>query len=325
MIFSNFSHILSLFLLMSYAIQGTHARVGTPPGIEEMEAGRRFTFPALTGQLVHGICVTGASSAQAHSSSTDLTYTEVRPFVDGALAWDDRSYVYTGIIYSPCAGGIFLRPTNVRANEGTVIDVSTIPNGSSDTKVCAIIGKTDPRDGGWSSSLVEMGFVEFDSDGFKWDLEEQRVFCKVLTKQKRCDELYVLEGFNLQTDTDPIDNPPLGSNVIASYDYAGSYPIESGVYSISSINYDSICWFVKQFGAPKCDVEVEITFCKAFNCESTTMSGKILASGTGPKPYVISGGTDDLFVAEGTIDSELDVTDLALKNVKMNLCFNDRA
>lgn len=323
--------IFSFLALITFCtIERTHGRVGTHPGIEEMKAGSRFTFPATeTKEFIHALCVTGAISAHATSDFPGLTYTEVKPFKDGALAWDDREYTYMGIIFSPCAGGIYLRPSLVNEiDEGTVIDVTAISDGSRNTKVCAMIGSTDPRDGNWPSSLVEMGFIEYNSTGFKRtgfqsSFEDQLVFCKVLTKQKRCDELYVLEDFTLETNTQPLENPPLGKIIIASYEYRGTYPIKSGVYSISDISYDSICTVVKSNRAPKCEVEVKIRFCKVIDCESTTMYGKFVASGTGPEPYVISGGTGDLFAAQGTIDSELR-DDLALTSVKVNLCFNDR-
>eukprot|EP00588_Corethron_pennatum_P017112 CAMPEP_0194306038 /NCGR_PEP_ID=MMETSP0171-20130528/3310_1 /TAXON_ID=218684 /ORGANISM="Corethron pennatum, Strain L29A3" /LENGTH=1059 /DNA_ID=CAMNT_0039057723 /DNA_START=66 /DNA_END=3245 /DNA_ORIENTATION=+ len=157
-----------------------------PRGTEEIEAGRRLTFPAsLTDELVHGFCVTGADSAEAHSSLPDLTYTEVRPFVDGTLAWDDRSYTYLGIIYSPCAGGIFLRPALHKSIEwGTVIDVAAIPDVSGDVKVCAFLEKNDDRrNGRWPSNLAKMGFAEYDSNGFGWShkgLQQLAVYCKVL-------------------------------------------------------------------------------------------------------------------------------------------------
>jgi len=318
--------IFSFLALITFCtIERTHGRVGTHPGIEEMNDGNRFTFPATeTTQFVHGICVTGASSAHATSDFEGLTYTEVRPFVDGTLAWDDRSYTHTGIIFSPCAGGIFLRPSRHKSiDRGTVIDVTAISDGSSNTKICATIDRKTGRDGNWQNSLVKMGFIEYESRGFKW-INEQRAFCKVLTKQKRCDELYILEDFTLETTTRPLQNAPLGTITIASYEYRGTYPINSGVYMISNIKYDSICTIVKSRGAPKCEVEVKIRFCKAIDCENTTMYGKFMASGTGPEPYVISGGTGDLFKAGGTVDSELRQSDLALTSVTINLCFNNR-
>lgn len=295
------------------------------------EAGSFSTFPATeTEQFIHALCVTGAISVHATSDFQGLIYTEVRPFVDGALGWDDRDYTYTGIIFSPCAGGMYLRRSTVnKIDKGTVIDVTAISDGSRNTKVCAMIGSTDSRNGNWPSSLVEMGFIEYESPGFKRttfqsSFEDQRVFCKVLTKQKRCNELYVLEGFTLETTTQLVVNPPLGTSIIASYEYRGKYPINSGVYVISNISYDSICTVVKSRGAPKCEVEVKIRFCEVIDCESTAMYGKFVASRTGPEPYVISGGTGDLFAAEGTIDSDLRLNDLALTSVKVNLCFNNR-
>jgi len=325
-----------LSLLLCCASQRTHARVGL--GIEEKEAGQRITLPASeTKELTHGICVTGASSAHAKSSNLEgLEYTAVYPFRDGTRAFDDREYKVEGIIFSPCAGGIFLRPSlHRKIDEGTVIEVTAIPDGSTDTKVCVYattVADTTgfPRDGNWPTTLVNMGFIPYDSQGFTMyvltttiDIQAN-VFCKVLTKQKRCDDLFVLDNFDLITTTLPLENPSLGDTIIASYQNDGLYPINSGVYTITNVNYDSICTVVKAYGAPKCDIEMEITFCKAESCASTTMSGKFMASGTGPKPYAIYGGTGDLFAAGGTIDAELNVIDLALKNVKVNLCFNNR-
>jgi len=155
-------------------------------------------------------------------------------------------------------------------------------------------------------------------------LIEVEVFGKRAANQKRCDDLYILEDFTLETTTQPVLNPPIGTSIIASYEYRGTYPIHSGEYIISNINYDSICTVVKSRGAPKCEVEVKIRFCKFIDCERTTMYGKFMASGTGPEPYVISGGTGDLFAAQGTIDSDLRLGDLALTSVTVNLCFKNR-
>jgi len=320
-----------LSLLLCCASQRTHARVGS--GIEEKEAGQRITLPASeTRELIHGICVTGAISAHAKSSNLEgLQYTAVNPFRDGTLSFGNRDYKVEGITFSPCAGGIFLRPSLTREiDEGTVIEVTAIPDGSTDTKVCVYVTENgNPGDGNWPTTLVNMGFIPYDSQGFMmyvtptFELQAD-VFCKVLTKQKRCDDLFVLDNFDLETTTPPLQNPSLGDTIIASYQNAGPYPINSGVYTITNVNYDSICTVVKAYGAPKCDIEMKITFCKDESCASTTMSGKFMASGTGPEPYAIYGGTGDLFAAGGTIDAELNVIDLALKNVKVNLCFNNR-
>ena len=70
------------------------------------------------------------------------------------------------------------------------------------------------------------------------------------------------------------------------------------------VNYNSVCIVVSPFAVPQCIIDIYITFCKVKDCEITIMSGKITAYGTDPDPYVINGGTRDLFVAGGKIDSE---------------------
>jgi len=148
-----------------------------------------FTFPATepTGGFVHGLCVIGASSAQANSNVLGLTYTKVTPFVDDTQGWGDRTYVYTGTTFSPCFEGIFLRPSKIEGyDQGTVIDITVVSEGSSDTQICAILEKNYTRNGGWPTSLPPLGFDEYDSEGFKMLLAQERsarTFCKVLVSK----------------------------------------------------------------------------------------------------------------------------------------------
>ena len=71
-----------------------------------------YTFPTdKTSQFVHGICVLGASGAQATSTDNALKYTEVRDFGTGTKLWDDRLYVARDVDGSAmCEGGTYLRP-----------------------------------------------------------------------------------------------------------------------------------------------------------------------------------------------------------------------
>ena len=69
-------------------------------------------FPATTkSNTIHGICVTGASVASATSNNSSLTYESIKPFQSGIQAWSDHDYTIEGVENTPCADGIYLRPS----------------------------------------------------------------------------------------------------------------------------------------------------------------------------------------------------------------------
>jgi len=147
-----------------------------------------------------------------------------------------------------------------------------------------------------------------------------------------CDSCYYLSGFNLETNTKPRFNLPLGSQISASYEYTGTYPIDAGIeYSITNVEYESECETVTLFGAPRCEVDVEIEFCEVSNCDNTLQAWFFTASGIGPDPYTYDTaalvsynvGGDDIFLnysVQGEIDSELDFMNLDLLNVAATIC-----
>jgi len=130
---------------------------------------------STTTELVHGICLKEAVTASA-SSTSSLRYTAVDPFASGTKAWDDRDYKMQGVENTPCAGGTFLRPSLHKSiMKGTVITLNY--SGYDNVNVCVFVDLS--RDGGWHSTLIEMGFTDYGQSfkGFKWDLEQWDVFC----------------------------------------------------------------------------------------------------------------------------------------------------
>ncbi len=72
-----------------------------------------YTFPKVTtSQFVHGLCVLGASEAQATSDDPQLTYTNIPNFGDDVQLWANRGYKALGINNEDyCKGGTYLQPS----------------------------------------------------------------------------------------------------------------------------------------------------------------------------------------------------------------------
>lgn len=132
-----------------------------------------LTLPATTTrQLVHGLCVKGATTATASASSSALSYTPVENFSSGVKAWDDRKYVIDGVEATPCAGGIFMRPNkHKQINKGAVI-VFDMKRATSDyMQVCVFAEPKGGRNGGWFQSVPStLGFTDYGTSftGFQW-------------------------------------------------------------------------------------------------------------------------------------------------------------
>ena len=77
-----------------------------------------YEFPPVgTSQFVHGLCVMGASYAEATSTDPNLTYTLVSDFKNDVKLWDDRNYIAKGVEgASLCEGGLYLKPSRVKVS-----------------------------------------------------------------------------------------------------------------------------------------------------------------------------------------------------------------
>ena len=83
-----------------------------------------FSFPTTrTNQFVHGLCVMGATFAEATSTNAGLKYTMVSErFDNGVRLWDDRNYVADGVSgIEMCQGGIYLKPNKHKVRQIIVI------------------------------------------------------------------------------------------------------------------------------------------------------------------------------------------------------------
>ena len=173
-----------------------------------------FSFPPTTKStrgFVHGICVLGASSAEAVSNNPELTYTMVTEFRSGSKLWDDRNYIASNVTGNEmCQGGIYLRPSKHKVSEttrsvdnfisffkklakpiycvieqniydSTTISVEVISNSGGRVTLCAFIA-TDGRDGQWDQSLPAEGFTNATSATFDFSFGtisgEMKSYCK---------------------------------------------------------------------------------------------------------------------------------------------------
>mmetsp|Transcript_10197 Transcript_10197/g.17089 ORF Transcript_10197/g.17089 Transcript_10197/m.17089 type:complete len:212 (-) Transcript_10197:37-672(-) len=100
-----------------------------------------------------------------------------------------------------------------------------------------------------------------------------------------------------------VDNGNPGFSVgdfsIASSLTPVALPAQGSSLSINYANIAAICVVTTPGAAPSCNLEIDFEFTHV----STTFEGKLFAQGTGPEPYAITGGTDDLFGAFGQLDA----------------------
>merc|ERR1719242_3026466 len=145
-----------------------------------------FTFPpTTTSQFVHGLCVMGASFAEATSTNAGLSYTTVsEQFDNGVTLWNDRNYVADGVSGSEmCQGGIYLKPNKHKAiSSGTEISMEALSDAEGTVTLCAFI-VTDSRDGQWDQELPGDRFA-VSSSTFKFTdgriTGTMRSYCKIL-------------------------------------------------------------------------------------------------------------------------------------------------
>jgi len=145
-------------------------------------------LPATTtGQTVHGICVANASFAYASSTQSQLSYTSVDPFTGTPIAWNDRVYIIEGAENTPCADGIFLKPSLHK----TIRKGTTITIGASKGATVCVFMEGDNRNGGWTTSLPGEGFTDYGEQfDFSWNAPNNgkgkwRLFCKDFSEERR--------------------------------------------------------------------------------------------------------------------------------------------
>lgn len=95
-------------------IERNLASKGVVRGFNDNAYEKIYSFPSTdTEELVHGLCVLGASSAGAFSDTNfDLEYKVVPDFGDGVRLWSDTDYIVKGIQGEDmCEGGIYLEPS----------------------------------------------------------------------------------------------------------------------------------------------------------------------------------------------------------------------
>mmetsp|Transcript_6813 Transcript_6813/g.7842 ORF Transcript_6813/g.7842 Transcript_6813/m.7842 type:complete len:171 (-) Transcript_6813:175-687(-) len=142
-----------------------------------------YTFPKVTtSQFVHGLCVLGASEAQATSDDPQLTYTNIPNFGDDVQLWANRGYKALGINNEDyCKGGTYLQPSlHKSVDVNTEIVFEAKPSNGQSVTLCAFV-VTDWRDGQWDVELPADGFTL--ATGMTWypaPLGAMRSYCKTL-------------------------------------------------------------------------------------------------------------------------------------------------
>lgn len=79
-----------------------------------------YTFPkTTTSEFVHGLCVMGASTAQASITDSGLQYSvSSKPFGNDVVVWGDSSYKTSGVSGKKmCEGGTFLQPSKHKVSK----------------------------------------------------------------------------------------------------------------------------------------------------------------------------------------------------------------
>lgn len=108
-------------------------------------------------------------------------------------------------------------------------------------------------------------------------------------------------------------------------------PIDTASYKIKNIQVDVLQCDGSSDGAttvPTCSWEVKLAYCdKDGTCNSsdpTYRVGTFFASGQGPDPYRITGGTGSFQDVRGTIDSVFDfIGTQNLQNIDIQLCYKE--
>ena len=118
----------------------------------------------------YGMCVQGATSATAQASG--ITYSPQAGFKNGDKVWGDRSYVFSGVEGTPCAGGIYLLPNTYNAPDGTVISATLDWSGDTplnELRFCAFFTDNNGGShGGMPFSLSNaQRFTPSQVDGFQ--------------------------------------------------------------------------------------------------------------------------------------------------------------
>merc|ERR1712226_71407 len=147
-----------------------------------------YEFPPTdTLQFTHGMCVLGASYAQATSSNNpDLDYTLVPDFGDGVELWGNRDYTVSGIQGTEmCEGGLYLKP-----NRHKLIDRFTEIEFAANSidgvaTMCVFLQSSDSRTGKWDEKLPSDRFSV--SGEFSWSngstSGRMRSYCKILSNE----------------------------------------------------------------------------------------------------------------------------------------------
>jgi len=167
------------------AIERSLAYKGIARGFNDNAYEETYTFPPTdTNQIVHGLCVLGASSAGAFSDTDfDLKYRAVPDFQDGVKLWSDRDYVADGITGADmCEGGIYLEPSrhkDIDRYTDITIGANSIDGGY--ITMCVLLS-TDNRTGNWDKYFPSNRFTVSEEFVFTSDRATggMRSYCKTL-------------------------------------------------------------------------------------------------------------------------------------------------
>ena len=128
-----------------------------------------ITLPAATTPgLVHGVCVSGVTSAYALSTDSNLNYTSSKPFSGSVQGWGDQNYEIEGMEGLPCSGGTYFIPSVFNhTSTDTAISIDLEWTESTPT-ICVYVKSLSNLDsaddsGGFLELLIapEFGFTNY--------------------------------------------------------------------------------------------------------------------------------------------------------------------
>ncbi|VEU44908.1 unnamed protein product, partial [Pseudo-nitzschia multistriata] len=146
-----------------------------------------YDFPKLKGELVHGLCVQGASpnGVRAFNDEKNLPYNYFPDFNTGTTLFGDKGWtpVNKELDADMCVGGIYAQPRQHRTPKSAKITLEAASLEGNSFTVCAFVESTDPkRNGGWDDKLEREGFTVSDKTiGWNGGRNQGTFYCKTMS------------------------------------------------------------------------------------------------------------------------------------------------
>lgn len=206
-------------------------------------------------------------------------------------------------------------------------------SGNTITLSSSVVGRYIRHTCGGSTQNNGVHFIGLEVDGEEvGDVAVQQSANDETCLRINSEDVINLEGTPVFVDTDASGPfPPTTGDMSIAAAPSGRYvpksalPIETGLYKILQIDYQAVCTILAFPAAPACNVEFNLQVCTRLDCSrGNVYAGKFTATGTGPEPYVITGGTKSFKHASGIVDGEFAQgtgNKLEYNNAKIDICF----